>query len=43
MPERRIKPDYDERFTLDMEGEEAVRNLLGLDEDGVGDTEDEDS
>jgi hypothetical protein len=37
--------DPDERFALDMEGEEALRRLLDVDEDvdEDGDTEDEDS
>lgn len=47
MPNRRIKPDYDERFTVPepLEYEEAVKRLLGAEADtGEADTaEDEDS
>ena len=42
MPERRRRPDLDERFSLHpLEGEEVLRRLF--DEDDESDSEDEDS
>lgn len=42
MPERRRRPDLDERFSLHpLEGEEVLRRLL--DEDDESDPEDENS
>lgn len=44
MARRRVKPDYDEKFTLyPLDGEEAVKRLLGVEDDGPPESEDEDS
>lgn len=42
MPERRRRPDLDERFTLHPEdGEEVLKKLLGADDVPIPDDEDE--